>query len=124
MAGSGVAASSTNVPLNSGFESLCALFVRADDEDGVVACDGADDLGPVFIVDARGDWLGAAGVGDENDKVHRLTSFETKGAEDFANAGGRVVAIGRRRDGVAGGTFVEMEVVNVARESGLGDVEA
>ena len=56
----------------------CLLLVGADDEDGVVAGDGADDLGPVFIVDAGGDGLGASGGGDEDEEFEAWRTSRPK----------------------------------------------
>ena len=97
--------------------------VGADDEDGVVARDGADDIGPAFEVDGGGDGLGAAGGGDEDDEIHGLARFHPEAVEDAFDAG-EIVACLAGRDAVAGGTFRELELADITRERGLGDVEA
>ena len=52
------------------------FFVGADDEDVVVSSDGADNFGPVFVVDAGGDGLSASGGRNEDEEVHGLADFE------------------------------------------------
>ena len=58
------------ITFDSGLQESCLFLVGADDEDGVVSGDGADDFGPVFVVDACGDGLRASGGGDEDEEVH------------------------------------------------------
>jgi hypothetical protein len=116
---------SANVAFNPRFKRASLPFVRADDEDGVVAGDGADDLRPVFIVYRCGDRLGRAGGGDEDEQVGGLTGLEAEAAQDLADAGAFVVGgVGDGGQGVAVGALGEIELVNVARERGLGDVKA
>ena len=66
------------VAFDSCLEETCLFFVGTDDEDGVVSGDGSYDLGPVLVVDARGDGLSASGGGDEDEEVDGLTDFETE----------------------------------------------
>jgi len=73
-----VVAVSAKVAFDSSLQVTCLLFVRADDEDGVVAGDGSYNLWPVLVVDARGDGLSASGGGDEDEEVDGLTDFETE----------------------------------------------
>ena len=61
---SGLAAELGKVGLDAGLERGGGGVVRADDEDGVVAGDGADDLVPLFRVERGGDGLSAAHGGD------------------------------------------------------------
>ena len=102
-----VVAVSAKVAFDSSLQVTCLLFVRADDEDGVVAGDGAYYFWPVFIVDSGGDGLSASGGGDEDEKVNGLTNFEAKAFEDLADSGESVfvgvVSVGKR---VAGWPFI------------------
>lgn len=92
------------------------FFVGTDDEDGVVAGDGAYDFGPIFIVDSCGDGLGAAGGGYEYEEVHGLPDFEAEAFEDFANSRERVfVRVGACRKGITGGAFIQTQFMNIAR---------
>ena len=76
-------------PRSSFSHGFCLLCVRADDEHGVVAGDGADDLRPVLVVDAGGYGLSAAGGGDQDEQVHaRWRTSRPKLAQDLADAGG------------------------------------
>ena len=75
------------ISFQSVFERGCLFFVRADDEDVVVSGDGAYDLGPVFVVDAGGDGLGASGGSDEDEEIHGLAHFKAKALEDLVDSG-------------------------------------
>src|ERR1700681_1722665 len=82
---------STNVAFNPRFERAGLPFVRADDEDGIVAGDGADDLRPVFIVYRCGDGLGGAGGGDKDEQVGGLAGFKSEAAKHLTDAGALIV---------------------------------
>ena len=111
------------IAVEAGFEGFGLLVVGADDEDGVVAGDGADDLGPVFVVDAGRYGLGAAGGGDEDEEVQGEAGLEAEVAEHLGDAGHVVFRFAGGR-GVAGGALDEAQLAGVAGEGGLGDVDA
>jgi sirohydrochlorin ferrochelatase len=100
--------------------------VGADDEDGVVSGDGADDFVELFVVERGGDGLGSAHGGDEDEQVLGLADFEGEVLQDSGDFRQVVFVFGRAFGGksVAGGTFEEVEFADVARERGLGDVNA
>src|SRR5882757_7557812 len=116
---------SANQLFHSKFERARLLLIGADDEDGVVSGDGADDLGPVLVVDTGGDGLRAAGAGDEHEQVGSLADLEAEAREHIADAG-QVVLLGDSGgwQGVAGGAFGELELMDVAGERRLCDVES
>ena len=95
------------VAFDSCLQQVCLFLVRTDDEDSVVACNGAYDLGPVLVVDTGGDGLSASGGGDEDEEVDGLTDFESEAFEDFPDSGEcvlvGVVAVG---EGVAVRSFI------------------
>ena len=78
------------VSFDACFQCARLFFVGADDEDGVVSGDAADDFGPVFVVDPGGNGLGASGGGDEDEEVECLADFEAEAFEDFTDAGERI----------------------------------
>jgi hypothetical protein len=110
------------VGLDTVFEGLGAANVGADDKDGVVASDGADDFFPAFRVDAGGDGLGSADDGADDDEVLGLDNRHAKVLKDAGGFGKVVFAIGG--ECVAGWALHEPEFADVAGERGLGDVEA
>ncbi len=79
------------------------FFVGADDEDGVVAGDGADHFGPVFVVDASGHGLRASGGGHDDEQVLRLAGFKAEAAQEFLERGAFFlgVPVGACGDGVS-----------------------
>ena len=105
-------------------EALAGGGGPADDEHGVVAGDGAEDLGPFLGVQGDADGLGAAGEGVEHDEL-----------ADAADLGVEVREQGRERGAVVGGGAGELiarraagprdagdaHLAQVAGERGLGD---
>ncbi len=67
--------------------SFGAAVVGADDEDGVVAGEGADDFGPLFVVERGGDGLGSADGGEDDEEVLGLADLEAEVLEDVADLG-------------------------------------
>jgi hypothetical protein len=113
------------ITFQSVFERGCLFFVGADDENVIVSGDGAYYLGPVFVVDAGSDGLGASSCGDEYEEIHGLPNFKAKALEELADSGEGVgvgFTIGRKR--ITGRAFVEAKLVNVAGECGLSHVKA
>lgn len=113
-----------NEGLDAGFEGFGAAVVGADDEDGVVAGEGADDFGPLFVVEGGGDGLGAADGGEDDEEVLGLANLEAEVLKDVADFGQLFGFFVDRGEFVAGGAFEELELADVARERGLGDVDA
>src|SRR5271154_6544950 len=74
------------IAFDSCLQETCLFFVWTDDEDCVVACDGSYDFGPVLVVDAGGDGLGASGGRDEDEEIDGLTDLEAEAFEDFTNS--------------------------------------
>ena len=74
------------IAFHSFLQQLRLLVVGADDQDSVVASDGTDDLGPVFVVDASCDWLRSARGCDEHQLIHGLANLNAEAAQHFANA--------------------------------------
>jgi hypothetical protein len=72
------------ISFNSGLQEACPIFVGADDENGVVSGDCADDLRPVFIVDSGSDGLGASSGRDQDEQVHGLSYFKAEAFEDLS----------------------------------------
>jgi hypothetical protein len=112
-----------NVGLDSGAEAFGGAGVGADEEDGVVAGDGADDFVPLLLVDGGGDGLRAAHSGEDDEEVLGLADFEAEVFEDVLDAG-EVVFFVDVGQGIAAGTFHELELVDVAGERGLRGVDA
>ena len=111
----GMVAALAKITFQSVFESGCLFFVGADDENVVVSGDGAHDLGPVFIVDAGCDWLGASSGGDEDEEIHGLPDLKAEALEELADSGegiGVGFTIGWQR--ISGRAFVEAKLVDVA----------
>jgi hypothetical protein len=103
----------------------CESFARvcADHQDGVVAGDGADDFGPLFVVDGGGDGLRAAGAGDDDDQVFGLTGFEAEVLQHLVDGGLVIVLfVAVAGEDVTVRALGELELVHVARERGLRDV--
>jgi hypothetical protein len=98
-----------------------------DDEDGIVAGEGADDLGPFLPIEGDGDGLGAAGQGLEEEQVADAIGAEIERGEEPREGGGRIGDVGG--DHVGGSTLVvghldEAELADIPGKSGLGDLEA
>src|ERR1700722_4690529 len=74
------------VSFNSLLQEMRLLVVSADDQHGVVARDGANDLGPVFVVDASGDGLRASGSGDEDEQIECLANLESEALQHLADS--------------------------------------
>jgi hypothetical protein len=116
----------------AGFDSACMANVGADDEHGVVAGDGADDLGPSGVVERGGDRLGSAHDGADDHLIHGLANAQAEALDHLLDGGWAVVfhscgvSIGavavRKR--VAAGAFGEAQLVDVARKRGLGNGKA
>jgi hypothetical protein len=101
--------------------------VAEDDEDGVIAGESTEDLGPFFPVDGFGDGLGTSDHGLDEEQVAGAFGAEVEGGKE-AVQGGRVVP-GFGREGVVGAALGivdldETQLANVPGERGLGDVEA
>src|ERR1700744_402297 len=113
------------VTFDSSFQEGRLFFIGADDEDGIVSCDGAYDFGPVFVVDSCRDGLSASGCGYHDEQIHRLAHFETKTFKDLTYSRQRV-AIGVRAcgKGVALRPFVQPQFVYVTGQGCLGHVTA
>lgn len=105
-------------------EGFAGIF--ADDEDGVVAGDGAYDFRPLFVIDCGGDGLGSAGAGDDDDEVCGLAGLEAEILQNLMDCRLIVVlfVVAAAREDVAAGAFGEPQFVNVAGEGGLSDVIA
>ena len=119
-------------------DGVAAERVARDHQHGVVARDGAEDVGELGLVDRRGEELGGAGRGAQHDEVGAgLGADEQLGAEPGQPvAGGR--RLPRRRgspvaalagDGVHEGAGLGahpdgVQLDQVARQGGLGDVDA
>src|SRR5271154_6033882 len=99
----GIVAALAKVSFQSVFESSCLFFVGADDEDVVVSGDGADNFGPVFVVDAGSDGLGASGGRDEDEEIHGLADFKAEALEKLVDprqgVGVGVTVCGKRISG-------------------------
>src|SRR5690606_25058474 len=101
--------------------------VAEDDEDGVVAGEGAEDLGPFLPVDGLGDGLSAADHGLDDEEVAGAFGAEEEGGQETCERRGGVPGLGRQ--GVVGAALGvvdldEAELSDVARQGGLCDVEA
>ena len=121
-----LAAGLGNVGLDAGLEGCGFRAVRTDDEGGVISCDCAYDLVPLFLVHGGSDGLRAAQGGEDDEEVLGLTDLEAEGFKDLMDGGtvgilGLSVAAG---EGVAGVIFLQAEFADVARERRLGDVDA
>jgi hypothetical protein len=104
-----------------------AVGVPDDDEDGVVAGDGAEDLRPLFPVEGFGDGLGAAGEGSDDEEVAGAFGGDEESGKEPVE--GRRVVPGFWWQGVEVAAFCvghleEAEFAEVPGEGGLADVEA
>ena len=119
-------AESGNVSLDPLLDRESFAGVFADDEDGVVACDGAYDFRPLFVIDCGGDGLGSAGAGDDDDEICGLAGLEAEILQNLMNRRLVVVLIfvATAGEDVAVGAFGEPQFVDVAGEGGLSDVVA
>lgn len=98
-----------------------------DDEDGVIAGDGAEDLVPFLAVESDGQGLSATGEGMDDDEVVDAFGGEEEGGCEALEAGGLVGGVGGHVVGgvaVGSGLFDEAEGADVAGEGALADVEA
>ena len=110
---------------DSALERCAGFLVSSDDQDGVVPRDGARDFRKFRSVHGGGQGLSAARRRLEDEKIFRWTNIEEKFAEGsrqrrhrsglFGQGCGLLVAIAR---------FDEFELLQIAREGGLGDAEA
>jgi len=112
--------------LDSRLERGGGAIVGADDEHGVVAGDGADDFFPLFLVERGGNGLRAAHGGDNDDEILSLADFEAEAGESLDEQRWVVVRIFNDvvRQGIAAGTLEQLELADIARERGLGDMKA
>src|SRR6185312_3484005 len=113
-----------NVGLDTMLDGKRLARVLADDEDGVIAGDGADHLGPLFVIDGGSHRLRTAGAGNDDDEVERLAGFEAKVLQHLVDRGlvilvFVVAVVGKR---ISVGAFGELELVHITRKRGLGDV--
>ena len=99
--------------------------VAEDEEDGVVAAQGTEDLGPFLPVERLRDGLGAARQGLHDEKVSRAFRANEERGQKSGERRPRV-GVGRKRivgAAVGVGHFDEAKLPDVTRESRLGDVE-
>jgi hypothetical protein len=102
------------------------LVLAQDDEDGVIAGEGPEDFGPFFPVEGLGDGLSATGEGADDEQIAgALGADEERGQQSFE---GRCAVPGLGRQGVVVTALGirhldEAELADVARESGLSDIE-
>src|SRR5271163_676906 len=81
-----IVAELAKVSFNSSLQQICLFLIGADDEDGVVSRDCANDLRPVFIVDSGGDGLGASGCCYQDEQIDCLSYFKTKTFKQFTDS--------------------------------------
>jgi hypothetical protein len=101
--------------------------VAEDEEDGVVAGDGAEDLVPLLVVDADGEGLCAAGEGAEDEKIVDALGIDEEGGHEAGEGRCGVDDVGRDGvgvDAVGVGGLDEAELLDVTGEGALSDVEA
>ncbi len=113
------------VSFNSRLQLLCLLHVGADDQNRVVACDRAYNLGPVFVVDTGGDRLSAAGGCNQDQQIHRLPHFQAKALKHFTNSRQGIIFVDpfRCESEYPSGPFDNLQLMNVARERCLCNME-
>ena len=118
-------------------EVVAAARVPADHEDGVVAGDGAEDLGELCLVERGGQELGGAGRGAQHDQVGAGVGADEQLAAQPGQPGRRGGGLPRRRGSsvaALGGYGVDeragrrtdldgVELDEVARQRGLGDAQ-
>jgi hypothetical protein len=118
-------------------EVVAAGRVPPDDQEGVVAGDGAEHLGQLGLVEAGGEVLGGAGRGAQHDQVGAGLGRHEQLAAQLGQAGlaggglgGRhrspVAALGRYgvHQGAGGGPDLHrVELEQVARQGGLGHAD-
>ena len=112
--------------LDSRLERGGGTIVGADDEHGVVAGDSADNFFPLFLVERGCDRLRTAHGGEHDDEILRLADFEAEAGEGFDEQRRIVVRIssGVVGQSVAAGALEQLELADVARERGLGDMKS
>jgi hypothetical protein len=101
--------------------------ISKDDEDGVVAGEGADDLRPLFPVEGDGDGLCAAGERFYQEEVPDAIGAEIEGREEAGEGWRRVGDVGGYRVGGAAlivGDLDEPQFTDIAGEGRLGDLDA
>ena len=102
------------------------LLVRTNNQHRIVSGDGSHHLRPIFAVDRQGDRLGTPAGGDQHQLVDApvLPSVRSCSASQRCRAG-HLPRFQRHavRHRIAVGTFVEMQLVNISRERGLGYFE-
>jgi hypothetical protein len=101
--------------------------VAEHEQDGVVAGDAAEDFGPLLPVECFGDRLSAAGEGLDDEEVAGPFGADEESGQEPVQRRLVVECFGRERvveTAVGGGDLDESQLADIARERGLGDVEA
>src|ERR1019366_6066040 len=103
-----------NIFFDADFKRARLALVRADDENRIVASDGAHHLRPIFVVDAGGDGLGGTCARDQDQLIHGLAHLDAEAAQHLADSGQAVLIVFERipRHSVAGWPFRKAKVVN------------
>jgi hypothetical protein len=98
-----------------------------DEENGVIAGEGTENLGPFLPIEGLCHGLGAAGKGFDDEQVAGAFGADEKSREEALERWRAVPAFGGRGVVVAAlriRDLDEAEFADVARESGLGHIEA
>jgi hypothetical protein len=123
----GPAGSEAGEPLKAFADGGEVIGIPKDDEDGVVAGEGADDLRPLFPVEGDGDGLCAAGERFYQEEVTDAIGAEIEGGEEAGEGWRRVGDVGGDRVGGAAlivGDLDEPQFTDIAGEGRLGDLDA
>ena len=94
-----IVAELAKVSFNSSLQQACLFLIWTDDEYGVISCDCAYDLRPVFIIDSGGDGLSASGCCHQYEQIHGLPNFKAKTFKHLTYSGQGIFVESARRAG-------------------------
>jgi len=103
---------------------LSLFTIRTDDENGVVAGNGADHFIPAGCIERYGDGLGAAHGSLQHELVLGLADIAAKFAEQALDGGRLGLGNMTPRGGISLRSFDQPEGMNIARERCLIDAKA
>jgi hypothetical protein len=103
---------------------LGLFTIRTDDENGVVAGNGADHFIPAGCIKGDGDGLGATHGGFQHELVLSLADIAAKFAEQALDRGRLGLGYMTSWGGISLGGFDQPESMNIAREGCLVDSKA
>jgi len=103
---------------------LSLFSIGTDDENRVIAGNGADHFIPARRIEGDGDWLRAADGGLQNELILRLADVAAEFTEQALDGGRLRLGSEVSRGGVAIGSLDQPKGVNIARERCLVDTKS